>query len=142
MLLPTPFVLLAGITSFASAVTSCVNYDSPNPIASQYPDFATGTLNGTVMIVPIPLEEARALIPDKWPILETAYRSLLPHFPEGMYPMMASGVHDHDINLPEVFNATLPDFSVCSAFAFVVGLDEHRDNESSARCAPKRKWKS
>jgi len=71
----------------------------------------SGTLNGTTLIVPIPLEEARALIPKEYTILENAYRSLLTSFPAGMYPLMVTVAVDHDLKLP-AYNVTLGDFSV------------------------------
>ncbi|KAI0600365.1 hypothetical protein F4775DRAFT_582652 [Biscogniauxia sp. FL1348] len=97
----------------------CISHDGPNPLAQQHPDLISGTLNGTVLIVPIPLSQARELIPSDYGIAEAAYRSLLPSFPAGMYPMMAQIVHDHDIQFP-AYNASLPDFSRASfEFPFV-----------------------
>src|SRR5262249_46529396 len=66
----------------------CTTRDQPNPIASIYPGNATGTLNGTIAIIPISLKLARQLIPPQYGILEHAYRALLPDFPRGMYPAM------------------------------------------------------
>ncbi|KAK3936337.1 hypothetical protein QBC46DRAFT_321657 [Diplogelasinospora grovesii] len=93
-----------------SAAQKCITHDQPNPIASQYPDLPTGTLNSTTAIIPIPLASALAIIPSKWRILEGAYRSLLPNFPAGQYPVFLYAAHDHDIQIP-AFNFTLPDFS-------------------------------
>ncbi|KAI1505857.1 hypothetical protein F5X99DRAFT_404408 [Biscogniauxia marginata] len=102
-----------------SDADTCVSHDSPNPHALQYPELISGTLNGTTLIVPIPLTQARMLIPSKYRIAESVYRSLLPSFPEGMYPMVAQIVHDHDIQFP-AYNASLPDFSRASfEFPFV-----------------------
>jgi hypothetical protein len=84
-------------------------HDQPNPIASTYPTNATGTLNGTVAVIPISLELARSIIPTQYRILEHAYRSLLPSFPEGMYPIVLQAVHDHDV---QAFGFHVPDFSV------------------------------
>lgn len=100
----------------ADAQDMCVNQDSPNPIAMQWPSEISGNLNGTTMIVPLDLGLARSIIPAQYGILERAYRALLPDFPNGMYPMMAVAVHDHDIQLP-AFNLSLPDFSVSTASA-------------------------
>ncbi|KAI1660583.1 hypothetical protein F4813DRAFT_298506 [Daldinia decipiens] len=91
----------------------CVSQDSPNQHAQQYPTLVSGNLNGTTLIVPIPLDIARRAIPNEYGILEEAYRTLLPSFPDGMYPMMAQIVHDHDLQLP-AYNASLPDFSRAS----------------------------
>ncbi|KAI0849114.1 hypothetical protein F5Y00DRAFT_269748 [Daldinia vernicosa] len=91
----------------------CVSQDSPNQHSQQYPTLVSGNLNGTTLIVPISLEIARQVIPNEYGILEEAYRTLLPSFPDGMYPMMAQIVHDHDLQLP-AYNASLPDFSRAS----------------------------
>ncbi|KAK6833271.1 hypothetical protein PG987_007965 [Apiospora arundinis] len=88
----------------------CKTQSSPNPIAQQYPTHVSGTLNGTTLIVPIPLEQARALIPKEYTILENSYRSLLASFPAGMYPLMVTVAVDHDLKLP-AYNVTVGDFS-------------------------------
>ncbi|KAK8040777.1 hypothetical protein PG994_013784 [Apiospora phragmitis] len=93
-----------------SVADACVTQSSPNPIAQQYPNLVSGTLNGTTLIVPIPLELARALIPEEYTILENAYRCLLPSFPTGMYPLMVTVAVDHDLQLP-AYNVTVGDFS-------------------------------
>lgn len=103
-------VLVATLLSPSAA--ECTSQDSPNPIFQDYPNVVSGNLNTTIMIVPITMEKAREAIPNGWGILEDAFRSLLPSFPEGMYPMMVVGAHDHDLHLP-VFNFSLPDFTVC-----------------------------
>ena len=90
----------------------CQSVDQPNPIASIYPMNATGTLNGTVSVLPISLELARQLIPSQYRILEHAYRHLLPSFPEGMYPAVLQAVHDHEV---QAFGYQIPDFSVRDA---------------------------
>jgi hypothetical protein len=89
----------------------CTSRDLANPIASIFPNNATGVLNATLLIVPIPLETARRLIPLQYGILEQAYRSVLPDFPEGMYPVLVQAAHDHDVQL-KAFGITLDDFSV------------------------------
>lgn len=99
-------------TILAQEVGECVTQDSPNPLAENYPNFVSGNLNGTTLIVPISLETARQVIPAGYAILEHAYRELLPSsFPEGAYPMMAVGVHDHDIQFP-AYGTHPADFSV------------------------------
>lgn len=87
----------------------CTTADQPNPIASIYPNNATGTLNGTVAVIPIPLELARQLIPPQYAILEHAYRALLPTFPQGMYPAFVQALHDHEV---QAFGYKIEDFSV------------------------------
>jgi hypothetical protein len=83
--------------------------DQPNPIASIYPNNATGTLNGTVAVLPISLELARQLIPPQYGILEHAYRALLPNFPRRMYPAIVQALHDHEV---QAFGYHIDDFSV------------------------------
>lgn len=110
----------------------CQSLDSPNQHSQLYPGYATGNLNGTTLIVPIPLQTAREVIPDEYEIAEAAYRELLPSFPAGMYPMVAQIVHDHDIRVSSL-NASLPDFSRASLeFPFI---DIFGDGHSSFRWA-------
>ncbi|KAI1214553.1 uncharacterized protein F4807DRAFT_1604 [Annulohypoxylon truncatum] len=132
------FILAAihGTSSSQQRITSphdtCMTQDAPNQHAQQYPEFVSGNLNGTTLIVPISLKTARRLIPKEYGIAEAAYRELLPSFPKGMYPMMAQIVHDHDIQLP-IYNASIADFSRASLeFPFV---DIFGDGRSSFRWA-------
>jgi hypothetical protein len=87
----------------------CISVDQPNPVASIYPNNATGTLNGTLAVLPITLELARLLIPSQYGILEHAYRALLPSFPRGMYPAIAQALHDHEV---QAFGYKIDDFTV------------------------------
>lgn len=89
----------------------CTSRDLPNPLAELYPKNATGVLNATLVIIPVPLETARRLIPPQHGILERAYRTLLPNFPDGMYPVMMQAAHDHDVQF-RAYGFTLDDFSV------------------------------
>jgi hypothetical protein len=86
---------------------------SPNPIATLYPGSVTGTINGTIAVVPIPYLEARSIIPSQYGILTHQYESILPGFPAGHYPLIIRSVIDHDI----IFDAKtlVPDFQVCSS---------------------------
>jgi hypothetical protein len=88
---------------------------SPNPIASEYPGNVTGTINGTIAVVPIPYEEARRIIPSYYGILTHQYESILPGFPAGKYPLIIRAILDHDI----IFDGLnlVPDFQVCFPFA-------------------------
>ncbi|CAO2647611.1 Nn.00g085330.m01.CDS01 [Neocucurbitaria sp. VM-36] len=113
------------------ALDICQTHDQPNPIASLYPMNATGTLNGTVAVVPIPLKLARKLIPSQYGILEHAYRDLLPSFPEGMYPAILQALHDHEV---QAFGYHIPDFTRTGIeFPFV---DLLGDNTTSFKWAP------
>lgn len=71
----------------------------PNPIANDYPspDFGTGTgtVNGTIAIIPIDYAVARSIVPAQFPILKKAYRKLFPALPADKYP----------VSVPLVFNA-------------------------------------
>jgi len=96
----------------------CQSQSSPNPIASTYPTNATGTLNGTIAVIPIALDLARQMIPSQYRIMEHAYRALLPSsFPKNMYPAFLQAVHDHDV---QASGLPIPDFSV------VYGIGYHR----------------
>ncbi|KAF3042641.1 hypothetical protein E8E12_004271 [Didymella heteroderae] len=86
----------------------CQTHDLPNPIAHLYPGNATGTLNGTISVLPIPLSLARSLIPSQYTILTFAYQSLLPSFPADMYPAILQAVHDHEV---QAFGYKIPDFT-------------------------------
>lgn len=97
------------VSSSEVVVDTCQTFDQPNPIASLYPNNATGTLNGTVSVLPIPLDLARKLIPSQYRILEHAYRHLLPSLPEGMYPAVLQALHDHEV---QAFGYKIPDFTV------------------------------
>ncbi|KAJ4298870.1 hypothetical protein N0V90_004113 [Kalmusia sp. IMI 367209] len=109
----------------------CTSVDQPNPIASIYPNNATGTLNGTVAVIPISLKLARQLIPPQYGILEHAYRALLPTFPQGMYPAIVQAVHDHEV---QAFGYKIDDFSRTGIeFPFV---DLLNDNNTSFKWAP------
>jgi hypothetical protein len=96
--------------SVATSLSECTPYSQPNPIASQYPGNVTGTVNATLVLLPIPFALARSIIPAKYAILKNAYRSLLPNFPEDQYPAMLQMIRDHDIRYQGI-NA-LEDFSV------------------------------
>lgn len=89
----------------------CATHDHPNTLAELFPNNATGVLNATLAIIPIPLETARRLIPPQYGILERAYRDIVPNFPEGMYPLMMQAAHDHDVQF-RAYGITVDDFSV------------------------------
>ena len=109
--------------SSISAPPLCTSQSSPNPIAAQYPSNATGTINGTIIVVPIPYTTARSIIPSQYPILTKAYQGLCPSLPKDQYPMFLEGVLDHDIRSNGV-NA-VPDFTRLSfSFPFVDRLND------------------
>jgi hypothetical protein len=95
----------------AATPCACSTLDHHNTLADMFPNNATGVINATLAIIPIPLEAARRLIPPQYGILERAYRALLPDFPEGMYPVMVQAAHDHDVQF-RAYDITIEDFSV------------------------------
>ncbi|KAL0943614.1 uncharacterized protein CTRU02_201501 [Colletotrichum truncatum] len=110
---------------------ACVNQDQPNPLSSQHPNNATGVLNVTMAIIPIPMSAARSMVP--FGILENALRAVMPDFPAGMYPVVVQAGHDHDIRFQDI---GIPDFSRAGfEFPFV---DLLGDGTSSFRWAPEQ----
>ncbi|KAH8594816.1 hypothetical protein B0O99DRAFT_496951, partial [Bisporella sp. PMI_857] len=88
---------------------------APNPIASLYPYSVTGTLNGTLTVLPIPLALARSIIPAKFAILTKAINAALPFFPKKLLRTCL----DHDIQVAGV-GIRLPDFQLTKLmFPFV-----------------------
>jgi len=64
---------------------------SPNPIGTKqkYNRYAsTGTVNGTYAIMPIPLTQARSMIPSQYPILQDQYQQLFPTLGADQYPLL------------------------------------------------------
>jgi hypothetical protein len=127
------FAFLLTIVSIVNALilprdnqTSSIE-SSPNPIAQKYPNNITGTINGTLAVIPIPYGLARNLIPSQYGILTSAYESLLPGFPPNSYPVrftqeptwwslrasqvVLKFILDHDLRV-EAFNISIPDFQV------------------------------
>lgn len=104
-------LLLSSLLLNILAQDVCATSSQPNPIAQQYPNAPTGTLNATLAIMPISLDQARQIIPSQYAILENAYRSLLPDFPEGMYPVIMQAGLDHDIQLA-AYGINVGDFQV------------------------------
>lgn len=96
------------ILTTPSDTSFCQTHDLPNPIAHLYPSNATGTLNGTITVLPIPLTLARQLIPAQYTIRTSAYLHLLPSFPSDMYPAILQALHDHEV---QAFGYKIPDFT-------------------------------
>ncbi|KAK1995089.1 hypothetical protein LX36DRAFT_583136 [Colletotrichum falcatum] len=114
-----------------AAPPTCATVDQPNPIFSQYPNNATGVLNVTMAIIPIPMTTARQIVPQQYAILENSFRALMPNFPAGMYPVIVQAGHDHDIKFQDF---SIADFSR-AGFEFPF-LDVLGDGASSFRWAP------
>lgn len=108
---PAPMAAAPKVEPRQDSSAVCVSSSAPNPIAAMYPNAATGVLNGTLAVMPIPMAEARRIIPSQWGILEGAMRAVLPNFPKGMYPVFIQAVNDHDVKMYSV-GFGMPDFSV------------------------------
>lgn len=123
--------LVAGHTSRESNKTASLESE-PNPIALQYPNSGqlllskgfhveielreclirrwhrtevTGTINGTMVVVPIPYSLARSIIPAQWGIITAAYESLLPDFPKNHYPVRSSWSYS-PLQIPGLINTS------------------------------------
>ncbi|KKY21103.1 hypothetical protein UCDDS831_g04375 [Diplodia seriata] len=108
-MLPSAIFALATLCfGAASASLTCKSESQPNPIPKAGGTNPTGTINGTIAILPIPLEEARRIIGDNYTIQTGAYHSQLPTFPGNMYPALLQAVVDHDVQANGV---SIPDFS-------------------------------
>lgn len=102
-------LLCTALVSADKTPQTCQTSSSPNPIAAQYFANITGTLNGTLAILPIPLSQARRIIPSQYEILTEQYQALLPDLPKDTYPALLQAVFDHDIRYMDY---SMPDFSV------------------------------
>lgn len=112
-------------------ISPCGRTSQPNPIAAQYPNDVTGTINGTSAIVPIPYAIARSIIPSQYPILRHAYEELIPGFPKNMYPAEYEGLLDHDVQMGSGGLFKIDDFQrMVLRFPFV---DRLNDGYSSFR---------
>ena len=79
----------ASIEAYAISNPNTNNSQS-NPIAKTFPNDATGTLNGTLAVLPIEYALARSIIPRKYKILKKSIKAALPWFPAGRYPASRS----------------------------------------------------
>lgn len=133
-------VALVAAASFSSSPPGCTPLDQPNPIATVYPLNATGLLNVTLAVIPIPLATARALIPPQWPILVHVYQALFAAlgvseevFPPDRYPLLVQAGLDHDIQM-SAYQLSIADFQRAGyEFPFV---DRLGDNHTSFRWVP------
>ncbi|CAK7200975.1 hypothetical protein SEUCBS139899_003675 [Sporothrix eucalyptigena] len=130
-------VAASTLSSSSHSSPTCIPQDQPNPIAQIYPFNATGLLNVTLAVVPIPLATARTLVPSKWPILvhvyEALFASLSINFPANHYPLLVQAGLDHDIQLA-AYNLSISDFQRTGyEFPFV---DRLGDNFTSFRWVP------
>ncbi|MCJ1284784.1 hypothetical protein MMC26_004120 [Xylographa opegraphella] len=112
-------------TSQSTTSLACQTQSQPNPIAAEYPTLTTGTINGTVAVLPIEYTLARSIIPAQYPILN-GYKHLLPGFPTDKYPLIIESVLDHDVQANSI---TIADFSrVVLSFPFIDLLGDGYSN--------------
>ncbi|KAK7533944.1 uncharacterized protein J3D65DRAFT_647021 [Phyllosticta citribraziliensis] len=112
-------------------IATIISLSQPNPIAKTYPKEVTGTFNGTLAVVPIPLSKAQEIIGHEYRILTDAYQKFLPTFPKDMYPAIVQAVQDHDV---QSFGIKIPDFTRISIeYPFV---DLLNDGYTSFRYVP------
>lgn len=111
------FGILSVLTTlYFSAVcvvaTTCTPESQPNPIAGTKfkLDPITGTANGTLAIVLIPIDEALKIIGSKYTIQTGAYRELVPAMPKDAYPAFLQAAIEHDVQQAD--GVKLPDFTV------------------------------
>ena len=122
MLSNLPILGLAVLAQPSLAALFCTPESQPNPISAGYPNTPTGTINGTVAILPIPYSLARQAIPSQYAILQDAYLSVFPDFTKDMYPAMLQSELDHDVKSGSL---SIPDFSRSSiSFPFVDRLGD------------------
>ena len=106
--------LLAGISPaelaafLASASTDTTNNSQPNPIAKTFPNMTTGTINGSLVVLPLDYNVARAIIPRKYGILRQSIKAVLPFFPEDKYPVRASRYSQSALLLTENSSSSFP----------------------------------
>lgn len=93
----------------ADDILSCQSQSQPNPIASEYPQKTTGTINGTTAVVMVPFSVARSVIPAQYGIVTTAIKEHFPDLPSDMYPAFVEALHDHDVGMS---TTKIPDFTV------------------------------
>ncbi|KAK5165175.1 uncharacterized protein LTR77_009273 [Saxophila tyrrhenica] len=100
----------------------------PNPIGkmNKYKNYkTTGTVNGTVAILPIKLTAARGIIPAQYPILEEQYRAWLPSLAADEYPALLQMEQNHDLYHNGVAAGPSADFNRASiSFPFVDRLND------------------
>ena len=102
---------MAQALSIPGLGSTCQTESQPNPIAQQFPNQSTGTVNGTVIVLPIPYSIARAAVPAQYPILTKQFKGWLPGLGQDIYPLMLNTLYDHDIQTPSL-GIKIPDFSV------------------------------
>lgn len=83
--------LIAGInaTTLEQFLANALNTNNslPNPIAQTFPNLTTGTINATLVVLPIDYELAKSIIPSQYGILRESIKNALPGFPEDKYPV-------------------------------------------------------
>lgn len=77
------------VCTTSSVTPVCTAQSEPNPIASMYPQSITGTINETIVVLPITYELARSLVPSTYKIL-SGYKHLIPGLDDDLYPVSLS----------------------------------------------------
>lgn len=86
MLFSKSLLHAAAVLPLFAAAQTCVVESLPDPLVNTSYPF-TGTVNGTVVILPISYKLARSIIPAEFPILTMQIEAWLPWFPKDQYPV-------------------------------------------------------
>ena len=70
-------LIAASIVAATPAPACPPSRSQPDPIVPQYPTDVTGTVNGTLILLPVPLRIARAVVPRQYAILTHACAAVL-----------------------------------------------------------------
>jgi hypothetical protein len=106
-------IALLSLTA-AVAAARCSSQTQENTIYLDFPFVPTGVINGTLLILSIPLDVARSILPQPLKILTKAYHDLLVGYPLGQSPVLVQGVQDHDIRVGDLAGL-VADFSVSNS---------------------------
>ena len=58
-----------------------------NPISTKFTTQTTGTINSTIIVIPVNYTQARAVIPSQYPILTKQYQQWMPNLGDDQYPV-------------------------------------------------------
>lgn len=89
--------------------TTCTPESQPNPVAPVKGVDIAGTINGTLAIVLLTLEEAQKIVGDKYKIQTQLLHALVPAMPKDAYPALVQAVINHDV---QAKGLKVPDFTV------------------------------
>jgi hypothetical protein len=87
--MPSVSLSLFGVAALSSTLVHaqlCKTQSQPNPIAhASHP--ITGTVNGTIAVLPISYDLARSIVPAEFAILKDQIKAWLPWLPDDQYPV-------------------------------------------------------